>query len=138
MMTCKYNIPLKINSNWFLKIYLGKQCFITQTSNEYFRRNFRKVYHKPKSKLLSCPSKVWTTGLKLFFLGLSRTMTFVLSTRLASTCWKSSFKKKKTVTLARNISSICLTKENRQSLLSGLQLFVSKTWLKSKLNVFPF
>lgn len=28
MMTCKYNIPLEINSNWFLKIHLGKQCCI--------------------------------------------------------------------------------------------------------------
>lgn len=25
-MTCKYNIPLEINSNWFFKIHLGKQC----------------------------------------------------------------------------------------------------------------
>ena len=28
MMTCKYNISLEINSNWFLKINLGKQCCI--------------------------------------------------------------------------------------------------------------
>lgn len=28
MMTCKYNIPLEINSNWFFKTHLGKQCCI--------------------------------------------------------------------------------------------------------------
>lgn len=107
----------------------------TQTSNGDFRRNFRKVYYKSKFKLPSCPSKVWAKGLKSFLPEFSRTMTLVLSSRLASTCWKSSFFT--TVTFARNIFSTCLTKENRQSFVGGLQLFPKRA-LKANDTFFPF
>lgn len=136
MMTCKYNIPLEINSNWFFKIHLGKPVlYNTETSNGHFTRNFRKVYYKSKSKLLSGPSKVWAKELKLFLHEFSSTMTLLLSSRLEITCWKSSFFK--TVTLARNIFSTCLTKENRQSFVGVFQFFLSKTCYKSKWHVFP-
>lgn len=62
--------------------------------------------------------------MKLFLHEFSSTMTLLLSSRLAITCWKSSFFK--TVTLARNIFSTCLTKENRQSFVGVFQFFLKR------------
>lgn len=136
MMTRKYNIPLEINSNcFFLNPPWETVLHHTQTSNGYVRRNFRKAYYKSKLKLPPCPRKVWAKGLKLFLPEFSRTMTLVLSSRLASTCWKSSFFR--TMTFARNIFSTRLTKENRQSFLGGLQLFPKRA-LRANDTFFPF
>lgn len=136
-MTCKYNIPLEINSNWFLKIHLGKPVlYNTQTSNGHFRRNFRKVYYQSKSKLLSCPSKVWAKGLKLFLHEFSRTMTLVLSSRFASTCWKSSFFK--TVMLARNIFPHASQRKTGRISQVAYNYFFLKRGIKANDTFFPF
>lgn len=136
-MTCEYNIPLEINSNWFLKIHLGKPVLHnTQTSNGHFRRNFRKVYYKSKCKLVSCPSKVWAKGLKWFLYEFSRPMTLVLSSRPAITCWKSLFFR--IVTFARNIFSTYLTKGKEAVSCMGCNCLFPKQSLKVNYTFFPF
>lgn len=92
MMTRIYNIPLEINSNWFLKIHLGKQCCIIY-------RVVMGILEGISAKSIINLSRNYSLALirfgpkdlKLFLHEFSRTMTLVLSSRLSSTCWKSSF-----------------------------------------------
>lgn len=135
-MTCKYNTPLEVNSNWFLKIHLGKQCCIIHRLEMGILEGISTKYivnlnWNYSFALVRSGPKDWNYFFTSFHAGW---LWLVLSWRLASTCWKSSFFK--TVTLARNTVSTCLTKENRQ--FRRWTAIVSKTWFKSKLHVFPF
>lgn len=110
MMTCKYNIPSEINSNWFFKIHLGKQCrIIHRRVISVLEGISAKSIINPKSKLL-------------FFLVCFEPQAGIISSRALIhndfglvymtriTCWKSLFLKK--LTFAKIIFLTCLTKEN--------------------------
>lgn len=136
-MTRIYNIPLEINSNWFLKIHLGKQCCIIY-------RVVMGILEGISAKSIINLSRNYSLALKGLGQRIWNYFFMSFHARWLWSCLQDSralvgnLRFLKTVTLARNIFSTSLTKENRQSFVSGLQFFLSKTWYKSKWQVFPF